>query len=158
MDQNANQSPMPQTPNENPGDTGTGYLTVQVTAAHGAIPLSGARVEIRSYGQEDATAPSTRGDTVASLVSGADGKTATIPLSAPPASRSADPGVQFPFARYQADVYLAGYRRQSYIGIPVFDGVTSLQGADLVPLPEDGSGGSQLMEPQLFQDPGFPEL
>lgn len=156
MDQSITPTPTP--PDERPDDTGTGYLTVRVTAAHGAIPLGSARVEIRSYGQEEATAPDTRGDTVASLISGADGSTATVPLAAPPASRSASPGAKFPFARYQADVFLEGYRRQSYIGIPIFDGVTSLQSADLVPLPEDGSGGYQLTAPQYFQESGFPDL
>ena len=37
-----------------------------------------------------------------------------------------------------ADVNLNGFYSQSYIRIPVFDGITSIQRATLIPLPENG--------------------
>lgn len=150
-------SPSP-TPAPAPDQSGTGYLIVHVTTARGAIPIEGARVDIRSYEEESTSEPATRGDAVASLVSGRDGNTARIPLSAPPAGESEEPGNTRPFALYQAEVFADGYRRQSYLGIPVFDGITSLQPAVLVPLPEDGSGGTVPAEPLYFPESGYPNL
>ena len=78
------------------GQTGTGYLIVQVSTARGAIPLEGARVDIRTYEAEEASDPAKRGDVIASLISGRDGNTARIPLSAPPASASEKPNHGIP--------------------------------------------------------------
>ncbi len=119
--------------------TGTGYLVFAVTTARGAIPLEGARVDVRTYEPEASSDPATRGDTVASLISGRDGNTARIPLSAPPKSFSAAPGNGVPYSLYQAEVTLDGYYRQTYIAIPVFDGITAIQPVSLIPLPENGS-------------------
>lgn len=137
---------------------GTGYLIVRVTTARGAIPLEGARVDIRTCNEESEVDPSVRGDIVASLVSGRDGSTVRVPLSTAPAAASETPGVRQPFARYSAEVAMTGYRRQTYIGIPVFDGITSIQQAILTPLPEDGTGGTGPMEPQYFPESGYPQL
>ena len=137
---------------------GTGYLSVRVTTARGAIPLEGARVDIRTCDEESEVDPSVRGDIVASLVSGRDGNTARLPLPTSPASASESPGTSQPYARYSAEVSLDGYRRQTYLGIPIFDGITSLQPAILVPLPEDGSGGTLPMDPQYFPESGYPGL
>lgn len=140
-------------------NSGTGYLIVRVTTARGAIPLEGARVDIRTYEEESEADPSVRGDLVASLVSGRDGSTPRLQLPAPPASASESPGAgKPPYARYSAEVALDGYRRQTYLGIPIFDGITSLQPAVLVPLPEDGSGGTLPMDPQYFPESGYPGL
>ena len=75
------------------------------------------------------------------LYSGRDGKTDPIPLPAPARSYSLEPardGAPVPYALYNADVKLEGFYKQSYIRIPVFDGITSIQRASLVPLPENG--------------------
>ncbi len=126
------------TPTEQPG---TGYLIVQVSTARGAIPLEGARVDIRTYESEETSDPARRGDVIASLISGRDGNTARIPLSAPPKSASEKPNNGIPYALYQAEVSLEGYFDQNYFGIPVFDGITAIQPAILIPLPENGTNG-----------------
>lgn len=141
-----------------PAETGVGYLIVRVTTARGAIPLEGARVDIRTYEEEQSSDPSTRGDIVASLITGRDGTTVRVPLQTQPAAASESPGTKQPYARYSADVFLEGYRRQSYLGIPIFDGITSLQSAVLVPLPEDGSGGTLPEDTQYFPETGYPML
>lgn len=164
MDENQNQGLPPSAPAPSPvpapapDQSGTGYLIVHVTTARGAIPIEGAQVDIRTYEEEASSNPATRGDVVASLTSGRDGNTTRIPLSTPPAGTSERPGSVRPFALYQADVFAEGYRRQSYLGIPVFDGITSLQPAVLVPLPEDGSGGTAPAEPLYFPESGYPNL
>ena len=152
-------APAPVPEAEAPSDgTGTGYLIVRVSTARGAIPLEGARVDIRTYEDEKGSDPVTRGDIVASLVTGRDGCTVRIPLPTTPAAASESPGASRPYARYSADVFLVGYRRQCYLGIPIFDGITSLQSAFLIPLPEDGSGGTLPEDTQYFPEAGYPEL
>ena len=126
------------TPTDLPGK---GYLVVQVTTARGAIPLEGARVDIRTYEPQDSSDPARRGDVIASLISGRDGNTARIPLSAPPRSASEKPNNGIPYALYQAEVSLEGYFEQNYFGIPIFDGITAIQPAVLIPLPENGTNG-----------------
>ena len=135
-------------------DTGTGYLIVQVTTARGAIPLEGARVDIRSYEDESTSSPDRRGDVVASLISGRDGNTVRIPLSAPPKAYAASPGNGRPYALYQAEVSMEGFFDQTYIGIPIFDGITAIQPAVLIPLPENGSTGiPRPDEIRFFENP-----
>ncbi len=152
-------APTPTPEAETPsGGTGLGYLIVRVSTARGAIPLEGARVDIRTYEDEKDSDPATRGDIVASLITGRDGSTVRLPLPAPSAAASESPGAIQPYARYSADVFLEGYRRKSYLGIPIFDGITSLQSAVLIPLPEDGSGGTRPEDTQYFPETGYPEL
>ena len=129
-------------PAQEPIPDGTGYLIVHVTTAGGAIPLEGAKIDVQIYGKESETAPETRGDTIASPVSGMDGNTVRIPLSAPPKVLSQSPGNGTPYALYSVNVTLDGYNSQSYAGVPIFDGITSIQPVILVPLPENGTTGS----------------
>ena len=120
---------------------GTGYLILHVTTAGGAIPLEGVKINVNRYEDEAASDPKNRGDTVASPVSGRDGNTVRIPLSAPPKILSESPGNPSPYALYSVDAVLDGYYAQSYAGIPIFDGVTSIQPIVLIPLPENGTQG-----------------
>ena len=132
--------------------TGTGRIIFQVTTAGGAVPLEDAQVTVREYNPLDA--PGEAGDTLAVLFSGGDGKTEmcirdslfsgvdgkTDPLTLPAPARSlsmeqAGIGAPLPFALYNAEVVLSGFYRQEYTRIPLFDGVTSIQRVDLVPLP-----------------------
>lgn len=121
--------------------SGTGYLILHVTTAGGAIPLEGAKIDVKTYTPISDFKPETRGDTVASPVSGPDGNTVRIPLSAPPKSLSESPGNGTPYALYSVDATLDGYYSQSYAGIPIFDGITSIQPIILIPLPENGTQG-----------------
>ena len=121
--------------------SGTGYLILHVTTAGGAIPLEGAKIDVKTYTPEADSAPQTRGDTIASPVTGTDGNTVRIPLSTPPKALSESPSSVAPYALYSADVTLDGYYTQSYAGIPIFDGITSIQPVILVPLPENGTQG-----------------
>jgi hypothetical protein len=124
---------MPELPN-----TGTGQLVFRVTTARGAIPLEGAQITVRPHQPEPGDEG--RGQTIAVLYSDRDGKTEPLALPTPPRSDSLTPtdsGV-LPFATYDAEVYLPNYFAPEYTRIPIFDGITSIQSVDLIPLPENG--------------------
>ena len=137
--------------------TGQGKLVFQITTAGGAIPLEGAEVTLRqSRGPTDAG-----GDVLTVLYSGRDGKTEVLPLPAPARGYSLEPardGAPVPYALYNADVRMDGFYKQSYIRIPVFDGITSIQRASLIPLPENGFEGGVRPDGSVFIEGENPDL
>ena len=137
--------------------TGQGKLVFQITTAGGAIPLEGAEVTLRqSRGPTDSG-----GDVLSVLYSGRDGKTEVLPLPAPARGYSLEPardGAPVPYALYNADVRMDGFYKQSYIRIPVFDGITSIQRASLIPLPENGFEGGTRPDGEMFVEGENPDL
>ena len=137
--------------------TGQGKLVFQITTAEGAIPLEGAEVTLRqSRGPTDAG-----GDVLSVLYSGRDGKTEALTLPAPARGYSLEPardGAPVPYALYNADVRMDGFYKQSYIRIPVFDGITSIQRASLIPLPENGFEGGVRPDGSVFIEGENPDL
>ena len=137
--------------------TGQGKLVFQITTAGGAIPLEGAEVTLRqSRGPTDAG-----GDVLSILYSGRDGKTEVLTLPAPARGYSLEPardGAPVPYALYNADVRMEGFYKQSYVRIPVFDGVTSIQRASLIPLPEHGYEGGTRPDGETFVEGENPNL
>ena len=137
--------------------TGQGKLVFQITTAGGAIPLEGAEVTLRqSRGPTDAG-----GDVLSVLYSGRDGKTEALTLPAPARGYSLEPardGAPVPYALYNADVRMDGFYKQSYIRIPVFDGITSIQRASLIPLPENGFEGGTRPDGSVFIEGENPDL
>ena len=115
---------------------GRGYLVVSVRAGEGAIPLEGALVTLRG-------GDATEGDAIASFITDRSGNTPRITLPAPPRINSESPNGGKPYASYSADISLDGYFTNLYTNIPIFDTITSVQTAYLIPLPEDGSGRSE---------------
>ncbi|MBQ7380899.1 MAG: hypothetical protein IJW69_02325 [Clostridia bacterium] len=115
------------------GYTGTGYLVVRVSTGTGAFPLSGATVIVRGS-EPDFSA------VIARLTSGEDGLTPKIALLAPPRSLSSSPTeTGKPYASYNVEVYLDGYHSLSAQNIPIFDGITSIQPADMIPVSKNGT-------------------
>ena len=138
-----------------PPQSGTGYLVVHVTTARGAIPLEGAQVRIRNYLPTNAPA---RGDVIATLISGRDGKTPVIPLDAPPKKNAQKPGGAPPYSTYVAEISLEGFYEQSYTGIPIFDGITAIQPVEMIPLPENGQTDSYSSDGMCFFESESPSL
>ncbi len=139
--------------------TGLGYLVVHATTARGAIPLEGARVHIK---QGNDNLDEANGDVLYSAVTGRDGNTEKIPLYAPPRADSQSPqaagSYQRPYGSYHVDVYLEGYYNQSYFDVPVFDGITSVQNSDMIPLPENGRPDGAAPDDQRFFESAAPNL
>ena len=116
---------------------GVGFLVVHVTTARGAIPLEGAAVHIRTNENADTTP---RADILYATTTNRDGNTERIPLAAPPLENAMAPSEVPPFSTYHLEVRREGYGMQSFIALPIFSGITSVQPVDLIPLPEDGTG------------------
>lgn len=143
--------------------TGQGRLVFQITTAGGAIPLSGATVTLRRSrpAAEGGGFPDGGGDVISVLYSGEDGKTETLTLPAPARGYSLEPardGAPIPYALYNADVSMEGFYAQSYLRIPVFDGITSIQRASLIPLPENGYEGGVRPDRETFVEGESPDL
>lgn len=128
---------VPQAPEAIPG-MGEGRLVFAVSTAGGAIPLEGAAVTVR---RRRSVTDGSGGEVMAVVYSDEDGKTEIIPLPAPARSLSLTPqknGAPAPYALYDAEIVLPAYYTQTFTRIPVFDGITSIQQAALIPLPENG--------------------
>ena len=137
--------------------SGEGRLIFQITTAGGAIPLEGAEITLRQ--SRSPTAPG--GDVLAVRYSGRDGKTEAISLPAPARGYSLEPardGSPIPYALYNADVRMEGFYAQSYVSIPIFDGITSIQRASLIPLPENGYEGGVRPDGEMFVEGENPDL
>ena len=135
----------------NPNQSGTGFLVVQVTTANTAIPLANAAVTLRE---------SEGGRVLYELRSGNDGRTERVGLPAPPRSESMSPSTLRPYAMYNIEVRLDNYENAFYQNVPIFDGITAIQQANLRPVPENGYPGPFTLndgqnfegeEPQLWR-------
>jgi hypothetical protein len=127
----------------NTPQTGTGYLLVQVTTANTAIPLSDAFVTVSRDNAQN--------ELLYTLRTGADGRTPRVGLSAPTRKDSFTPSDIPPFTTYNIVVESRGYGTASYNHVPIFDGITAFQQADLVPLPANGyPDGFTQNSPQQF--------
>ena len=123
--------------------TGTGYLLVQVTTANTAIPLQDAFVTVSRDNAQN--------ELLYTLRTGADGRTPRVSLSAPARADSFAPSDIPPFSSYNIVVESRGYGAANYNHVPIFDGITAFQQADLVPLPANGSpDGFAQNRPQQF--------
>ena len=130
----------PQQPPQRPA--GMGYLVVQVTTASSAIPLAGARVSISE---------TERANVLYELTSGRDGRTERISLPTVPRGASQRPEDGRPFTTYIITVTADGYGTAIYQNVPIFDGITAIQQANLVPVPENGyPDGFTADSPRLF--------
>lgn len=138
---------------------GRGILIFRVTTARGAIPLEGAQVTVYYHLPEPDT---DRGNAIAVLYTDRDGKTEPLFLPAPSRALSMRPSNGEsngkPFSTYDADVLLDGYQRQSYSLIPIFDGITSIQPSDLIPLPENGKPDFVTPDDDNFTEGQSPDL
>ena len=130
--------------------SGTGYLVVQVTTAASAIPLEGAFVTVSRVDTDSA-------DVLFELRSGRDGKTPRVPLPTPARAASQQPGEIPPYAVYGVEVSHDGYETVIFQPIPIFDGVTAIQQADLIPVPvNENTDALQRNRPRIYETPEGP--
>lgn len=145
-----------QSPNSTaPISGGTGYLIVRVTTARGVIPLEGVPVRIWDY-NDDTTGQ--REGLVGVYRTDRSGNTERISLPAPPRELSEQPGNKKPYATYNIDVQTNGYYEQFYTNVPIFDGITSVQQADLAPIAENGRTDNIPLDSRNFRESQNPDL
>ena len=113
-----------------PPDTGIAPLRVWVTTARQAIPIEGARVVITKEGGGE-------NQLVKILTTNQDGSTATVDLPAVPAEYSQKPGYPHPYTLYTIEISKPGYFTIRNNHVPLYGGITTVQPADLIPLPEE---------------------
>ena len=114
---------------------GYGYMIVRVSTARGAIPLENATVTVHNYDPEFENG---KGDVIAVYTTGRSGLTERFALPAPPRELSLSPGNGKSYQTYNLSVTKDGYSQQYYVNVPVFEGITAIQNADMIPLPENG--------------------
>ena len=110
-----------------------GWIRISVTEANGTIPVEGAFVTVRDYGEDG------EGDVVRALTTDADGLTEAVPLDVPPAGDSLSPGSETPSGLFAVRVTADGYYDVEIVGVQVYAGVLSLQRVDLKPLDSPGA-------------------
>lgn len=135
---------MNNTPQAQPSYSGVGYLVVKVSTARGAIPLENASVYIRGAERENS-------DIIYSLKTNSDGLTEKISLPAPARALSEVYGNIKPYALYDVDVFKEGYTDLSFTNVAVFESITSLQPAIMIPRPDNEYNDSY--EPTQNQNP-----
>ena len=133
-------------------DLNYGRLVVRVSAASGAVPVSGATVVIRS---SQSTTPIT---TLATLTTDESGLTEPILILTPPLSESLSPGGKQPFAEISTEVSAGGYVTSSNINIPIYPGITSVQPVTLIPLPDSELGTQPSSDVVFHNDSQQPDL
>ena len=104
-----------------------GLIGFRVYTARGALPIKGAECTVT---KTIAGAPYV----IFTKLSDESGSTPTMPLPAPPRSLSQSPdNIIMPYALYDATVKAEGYSTVELSGIPIFDGVTSIQRVAMIP-------------------------
>ena len=106
-----------------------GVLRVRVTTARGALPVCGAHVFV---------SPCAGGGVCAACTTDDSGLSRAFSLPTVSASLSAI-GEAPPCARYDVEVLAEGFEAATFAAVPVYDGVTSLQCAELIPKAAGGA-------------------
>lgn len=118
-----------------------GRLLVSVTTALGALPVEGAQVLIFSKAESSESR-----NVLYSLRTDASGQTPRVLLRTVPESLSETPGASSPYTTYAVSVRKSGYYHAEENEVPIFEGVTSVQPMDLIPLSEYGDPDSATPE------------
>lgn len=110
-------------------DESIGYLIVKVSTARGAIPLERATVSVRGSEAESS-------GIIYSLETDSSGLTPRLALKAPARELSLSPNNATPYSLWSIDVFCDGFSTAHYVNVPVYSDITSIQNAELIPLPE----------------------
>lgn len=105
-----------------------GFITARVFTSRAQIPISGASVVIES---------SNTGSVLGARITDENGLTSPVRIETPPKDNSTSPGYDSPFTsvniRISHPMYYTYYVRDAQ----VFEGQTSVQNAELVPIEEN---------------------
>ena len=119
-----------------------GFLTINVRTANGALPIENALVSIyenKEFENGNGDITNSNGYLLYSVRTNKNGQTEKLALPTKNASLSQSPGNIHPFMSYNVFASKEGYFDSDVINIPVFQGITSIQPINLVPLSEFSS-------------------
>ena len=124
-------------------EDGTGGLQVNVTTLSRLYPVKNALVTVFTGTPDNMTVVETD-------ISDESGKTGVFNLKTPPKadSQQAETNGVLPYSNYNVSVRSDGYVEQIAMNVPVFSGVISIQGIDLLPISAAGKNTS----PQIIQE------
>lgn len=111
-----------------------GFLVVTVRTANGAIPIENALVNI--YENKNDSGAMSNGFLLYSLRTNALGQTEKIALPTKSSALSNSPGNERPFFSYNVFASSEGYFDSDVINAPVFQGITSIQPINMIPVSE----------------------
>ena len=117
---------------------GIGTITVEVTTGRGAVPLSGVDVVIDRL---DVSDPKGRQELIAVRTTGRDGRTVPVAVATVSRELSLTPGNASPFSTFYVSASAKGYEPVKSMPVDVFANEASILKIDLVPKPEDLTGG-----------------
>lgn len=119
-----------------------GFLAVTVRTSNGALPIENAMVSIyenRENGENGNDITNSNGYLIYSLRTNKLGQTEKVALPTKNATLSLEPGNLHPFKSYNIFVSKDGYFDSDVINAPIFQGVTSIQLVNLIPVSEFAS-------------------
>ncbi len=123
----------------------SGYITVAVKTAGGALPVENAVVTVKDSEQTILYVEFTD----------KSGKTPRLAVVAPPKSNTSSPDAQTPpFYTYNIDTDKQGYVSVRNISVPVYSGVTSIQPVEMLPNAEGQNDFSSI----TYNESGTPSL
>jgi len=111
-----------------------GFLVVSARTANGAIPIENALVNI--YENIEDNGAMQNGYLLHTLKTNSLGQTEKIALPTKSASLSTEPGNARPFLSYNVFVSSEGFFDSDVINVPIFQGITSIQPVNLIPVSE----------------------
>ncbi|MBQ7353756.1 MAG: hypothetical protein IJW54_07135 [Clostridia bacterium] len=111
-----------------------GYLTTIVSTANGALPVSNARVAIYERGLSDNSTEES--DVIYLLNTDISGRTEKVALQTKSKDLSITPDNPIPYLSYDIYVTADGYYDATFLNVPIFQGISSLQNVYLIPLSE----------------------
>lgn len=131
---------------DNNQSRGTGAIILKASTASGAIPLENVTVVIQGIDEDNS-------NILISLLTNRDGLTNKVELKAPPTELSSKPSpASRPYSTYNVDVYKSGYYPQHYSKVPIFEGITAVQNASLVPISESDTKNPYYVKEQIFDE------
>lgn len=127
-------------------ETPQGYLIIKVSTASGAIPVEDATVIVQGKDADNQ-------DILISLLTDRDGLTKRVALPSPSRDLSSAPSpASKPYSSYSIDVYKDGYYPQHYNGAPIFEGITAVQNARIIPISEFDAKSPYYADGQIFNE------
>ena len=108
--------------------TDVGTLLVRVSTAGIFLPVEGADVRVSGADEGNRSIQYL-------LTTDRSGLAERIPLPTPAVSLSLSPGGVAGFSDYNIEVFKQGFYPVTFLNVPLFPGITSIQTVELIPLP-----------------------